>query len=748
LILSVAWCGCALTLGADVYTARVGIAADGTAVPAGAELQLLAAIQERLLSDTGKPHLALNPATARLTSEAGEPLTAGFAPARLPGNSVGVRITFAAPVAVPAYTTVPVVLTFEAVGHEIVLNSPAMPLDVTPTLEQSADFALTTRGQAWDFSQGQAPALKDAWHATLSQGEDGTLVATADGQYSSPLVGSLAGPIPGHEFNRLILRARRAGPTEAALLVNDKTYPINASHRHHLAESFDLYTAEMRGRENWSEQIEKLWVRWGHLAQPTAADRIIIDWIRLVRCPGPYVFLGAIQRAPDDALTRPAVSGRQITNRANVPAAPTRAGFFRPAPDRGRDLPPDRIYPQGRQFGFSFYSVGGGVHPLAPDGTQLPAKQAEDQDIQRWAARLKADGGTLIGPQYELNHRALADAEAQGLHCIYTIGCDERAQSWTSFVDNRNTSVDLAHLRQRVIAQVKAVADHANIAWWDLTPEEMRWWRPEEMTYLQTVYEAIREADPRKRPVFMYEPNNRDAASLAKTLLYQDLSAKGVYANYAGQRATRGPWIRWSVEQEVEAIRLSGRTHAIPLVVPEMFQQPAPADVPLVGAWARHDTYVGLICGARGVIVFSLRQREGFTAHDAYYEGYASVARDLNLDRQLGKVLLFGEIRDDIDLAVTDGPATLVLYDTFGANLGQPLIYPSVAFCSVQYEQDRYLLAANSAAAAVTVRVAGLPPGAIRCADLFGAGVSEIGDGRLEAVLQPLEVKGWRLSQP
>ena len=38
----------------------------------------------------------------------------------------------------------------------------------------------------------------------------------------------------------------------------------------------------------------------------------------------------------------------------------TSEAFFRPAPDLAQKYDPERIYPRGRIFPFSFYSVGGG----------------------------------------------------------------------------------------------------------------------------------------------------------------------------------------------------------------------------------------------------------------------------------------------------------------------------------------------------------------------------------------------------
>ncbi|MBI3920483.1 MAG: hypothetical protein HY318_03605, partial [Armatimonadetes bacterium] len=149
-----------------------------------------------------------------------------------------------------------------------------------------------------------------------------------------------------------------------------------------------------------------------------------------------------------------------------------------------------------------------------------------------------------------------------------------------------------------------------------------------------------------------------------------------------------------------------------------------------------------------GVVVFSMREREGFAAHDAYYEGFASVARELNGKKKLGEVFLFGEKRTDLRLTAREGPDTVTLPDTFGANLGKPISYPSITHLDVAYRKARYLFAVNSASQPVKVRVEGLPEGSITMRDLFGGRTTELSQGEFETSFEPLEVKGWEIKLP
>lgn len=107
--------------------------------------------------------------------------------------------------------------------------------------------------------------------------------------------------------------------------------------------------------------------------------------------------------------------------------------------------------------------------------------------------------------------------------------------------------LSIAEIRQQIAEQVAKVVDRKSICWWYVTPEEIRYWRKNEMDYLRAATGAIRAADPLKRPIWMYEPNFRDAASLMKAGKYLDIIGKGVYVNLADYQESRVGCVgRWS----------------------------------------------------------------------------------------------------------------------------------------------------------------------------------------------------------
>ena len=81
------------------------------------------------------------------------------------------------------------------------------------------------------------------------------------------------------------------------------------------------------------------------------------------------------------------------------------------------------------------------------------------------------------------------------------------------------------------------------------------------MAYLRTMTDTIRALDPEKRPIWMYEPNYRDANSLLQTGRYQYIIGKGFYVNLAGFRDRRvhGPHHGGALRQTIGDGLVDGR---------------------------------------------------------------------------------------------------------------------------------------------------------------------------------------------
>lgn len=289
------------------------------------------------------------------------------------------------------------------------------------------------------------------------------------------------------------------------------------------------------------------------------------------------------------------------------------------------NLPADGIYPQGRKLAFMGYSGN--------------------------PARDLTNGFTVAGPVYGNQFPYLEGCFSNGWPVVVHIG----PQITFADKDPAKYKVDEPALRREIQQQVKDLADHPEVVWWAVRPEELRPWRGDEMKYLAVVTDAIRQADPRRRPIYHYNPNHRDAKALIPIARQVDVVAKGCYVNSVGRKRDRA-WVRWSVEQELEAIRAAGNSNAIALVMPELCRDPEPGEEQEIRAWVRHDVYLGLASGAKGVLIWSLfKRREVARTWQLWYDAYAECARELNGERGLAQVFLFGERRSDLVVKLVEG---------------------------------------------------------------------------------------------
>jgi hypothetical protein len=376
---------------------------------------------------------------------------------------------------------------------------------------------------------------------------------------------------------------------------------------------------------------------------------------------------------------------------------------------------PGELYPKGDVFCFTFYSTS-----------------------EKDSAYALKNGATAIGPFYGNQAGALRLAEQLNTRLLYQVRPPAMA-GWRpgnkDFVWPSDETIC-----QQTAAIVQAVQTNRHIAMWDIEPEELRAWLPAELHYLTLLASVIRSNDPNRRPMFMYEPNHRDAATLARTVPCQDVCAKGSYPDVLdnGLFAHERIWIRWSMEQELGAIA-SANPAAQPWLVLWMAGDPAPGESGLIRDRCRHDAYLGLVLGGKGVQVWSgARARRGFSSESfqAYFDGYLSVARDLNGPLHLAPVFLFGQKRLGPGMSITAGPASLQLVYQ-GTNS-----YPSVAWLCAAYRGADYLFVVNSAEQAVTVAFSGWP--AVDREDLFAGGSAPTPGGSFSLTLPPLAVKAFR----
>ena len=404
------------------------------------------------------------------------------------------------------------------------------------------------------------------------------------------------------------------------------------------------------------------------------------------------------------------------------------------SPPENNAAPREKVYPQGRLFPFMGYSG-------------VPSRDA----------RL---GFSVAGPSYAADQApVLAAAEEAGLSFPYKIGIK---MNFHAKPPEKPLALGAVEIRRRITKQVKKVADRESICLWYLGPEEIRYWRKNEMDYLKAATEAIRAADPLKRPIWMYEPNFRNAESLTKTGRYLDIIGKGVYVNLAGYQDNR-IWVRWSVEQEVLAIEQLAKTDAnrqrIPLVMPELCRDPVdPAQDHLIPRWVRHDVYLGLMSGAKGVAIWSLfRRPEVRRTWQIWYDSYAHVATDLTGPLALGQVFLFGEKSARFPTRIVYEPKTVELKKRASKKLEVRTTgdgerkedretYPSMAVSEYEHDGATFLFLCNSSSERLTFQ-ASVANERFQITDLFALRGYTHKNDRLYGWLEPLEVKCYQIEQ-
>ena len=363
-----------------------------------------------------------------------------------------------------------------------------------------------------------------------------------------------------------------------------------------------------------------------------------------------------------------------------------------------------------------------------------------------------AAGFSVVGPAYGgTNETQSAACARAGLPHIVQVGPFDgnTGGDWTAA-----SKIPLDEVRRRTAANVARHAGSTSVVLWAIQPEELRPWRADEMAYLRAVCEAIRSADPLARPIFLYNPNHRDAASLAPIAPLVDVVAKGCYANGAGHKDNRA-WIRWSVEQMRAAADKAGPGKQV-LVMPELARDPDPADRPLLATWVRHDVYLGLMSGADGVLLWSLFPRKEVKATwKEWYEAYARCGRELNGERNLAAVFLFGEPRADLAVTPLEPRRPYPLGTSARNALEQGTTAPSEGragklYPYTTYERQlgdaHYLLIANSVPEPTTFRIAGFPDHGVVAENAFdGQPIAAPAPGQpLERRLGPWEVLAIR----
>ncbi|WGL61139.1 hypothetical protein QEJ31_05955 [Pigmentibacter sp. JX0631] len=306
-------------------------------------------------------------------------------------------------------------------------------------------------------------------------------------------------------------------------------------------------------------------------------------------------------------------------------------------------------------FPFSFYST---------------ANSGNEDNCLIILKEMQQNGVTMIGPYYGHNiTQCFKSASKLGMKAIYRIdliGQDNKNPiNFTS--TPINDAPNYAEIKQQVKTTIQNIVNDPDlnnaVAWWAVSPEELRYWRKNEMNYLTNLKKAILEVENelnlKHRLLMMYEPNNRKAADLVNIGKYGlDVQMRGVYGN--GIDDPNWPNI---IEFGTQAVyqssndlkNLGGVTLNLNKDYSSSLNEEQAKSLIRVAA------YVALINGAKGIQIWSWATRAGLSKEnrDKQVAAYMSVSNDLNGKLHLANIFMQGHKNQDKSLfTITSGTAT------------------------------------------------------------------------------------------
>ncbi len=377
--------------------------------------------------------------------------------------------------------------------------------------------------------------------------------------------------------------------------------------------------------------------------------------------------------------------------------------FFKPGPEAPQGLPVGALYPNGDTLLFSIAGEVGGKH--------------------------LAEAKRIGVPILDLN---LKDAEKEGVKVGYPLGV-ARKEGDLVFADAES-------LAKEIGSQVKAAAAEPRIAFWHLKPGEFQIRNAKDIEYLRVTNKVIGESDPLKRPIWTFCGPEVPTGYLSNMAPWVDCLGKSLEVD--SKKNDSRILVRWSMERAVEATH-EVETTAIPVAVPVLStSDDVAASIP---ASVRHDLYLSLVVGAKGVVAMPGKGEPKADCWDAFQTACLKIADELLGEQKLGELFLYAERREDLEIDIVDGPEELEMTLPSGSETTR---YPAVMHLDLAYGKDRYLVLVNSALQPVTLMVGGMPYNAVNAEDLLEAGaLMPIAEGEFETDLKPLEVKIYRFTR-
>lgn len=406
-------------------------------------------------------------------------------------------------------------------------------------------------------------------------------------------------------------------------------------------------------------------------------------------------------------------------------------------------LPAEGIYPAGQRMLFSGYSSG------------------HSQQMRMIQAGFPLDGphyhgrGQWMLPNWEA-------AEAAGMKNFFRLRISdyERSKHWGAVLPRMKTAEGRAEIKRQVISLINYVQIdpdlNGNIIAWYAYPEEPikrgNTAMSEQWAYMKFVHDIIKATDRRKRPLYVSERSDSSLENMMANQRYQDGVLKQNYLvrgnGYGGDDEMRVLMWQWARDQVVCAEKsdalypsYTGYKRAA-ITTLSMYIDPKD-EARRNETWLRriitHDIYVQLAAGIDGFMLYTWPSSDRYSQttkklqENLYMEVLGQIVKE-----GLGKVFLWGDDRDDVQLDIVEGPKT-VQWKKFSATYKAP----SIRMRNIQYGGNRYILLVNSAKEVVRPRLSGFPAG-MKLLDMIPYTWSDL-NRNLSPTLQPLGVRMYKI---
>ena len=208
----------------------------------------------------------------------------------------------------------------------------------------------------------------------------------------------------------------------------------------------------------------------------------------------------------------------------------------------------------------------------------------------------------------------------------------------------------------------------------------------------------------------MYIPSHYNAEDVRQYVPYLDIIPASVYTKYMQMPHS---WVRWRMESTLKGIELAQaqigseylKGEKTPVAVLELFHEPGNEVITPQGAY--HDFWQSIICGARGILVYSYFNKRKHPNLESVWQTYNKAAEEITGSEQLGLAILYGIRSNNVSFEIVSGPARTEEFIPYA--MEQPVSYPSINLLTIDWNQNTYIFAVNSANQPVSARLTGLP---------------------------------------